>query len=303
MTTCLYRPFDWRPCYFSEVSMDYPRRDLVDHVFCRKNLCVLVPRQIGTSNWQHAGVAKHVAESCLVSTKTREQNYNFPLYLYPKSEKVDLFNTDETSAVPEGRRPNLAPTFVDELSEKTGLSFVADGNGDLKKTFGPEDAMAYIYAVLHSPAYRARYAEFLRIDFPRVPLTSNVDVFRALCALGTELIGLHLMEKIGPGMTAYPVDGENVMEKVRYTEPSEHQPGRVWINRDQYFEGVPEQVWDFHVGGYQVCQKWLKDRKGRTLSFQDIQHYQRIVSALSETIRLMSEIDNSIDASGGWPIN
>ena len=153
-------------------------------------------------------------------------------------------------------------------------------------------------------------------------MTSNADLFRDLCALGGELVGLHLMEKHGPSMTTYPVDGDHMVEKVRYTEPSPQpspkrgrgsaggkgcpegtgEGGRVWINKTQYFEGVPPEVWEFHIGGYQVCRKWLKDRKGRQLTYDDITHYQHIVSALAETIRIMAEIDETIDQHGGWPI-
>ena len=195
------------------------------------------------------------------------------------------------------------PDLVEDVAAKTGLSYIADRRGDLEVTFGPEDVMAYICAILHSATYRERYAEFLDIDFPRIPLTSSAGLFHALCSLGTELITLHLMDKTGPAITTYPINGGNVVEKVKYTEPKEGQPGCVWINKDQYFEGVPEEVWNFHVGGYQVCQKWLKDRKGRTLDFQDIQHYQHIVSALSEIIHLMAEVDAAIDNYGSWPIS
>ena len=185
------------------------------------------------------------------------------------------------------------------------MQFIADGKGDLQVTFGPEDIFNYMYAVFHSPAYRERYAEFLKIDFPRLPLTSNVELFRALCGLGERLVGLHLMEKFGPGqaMPGFPIKGDDRVEKVEYTQAADEQEmGRVWINRTQYFEGVAPDVWAFHVGGYQVCQKWLKDRKGRVLANSDKRHYQRIVAALAETITLMQKVDAAIDECGGWPI-
>ena len=185
----------------------------------------------------------------------------------------------------------------------TGILPVHGQDGHGTETFGPEDVFDYMYAVFHSPTYRSRYAEFLKIDFPRLPLTSKKKLFRKLCALGEELVNLHLMEKHGPEMTAYPVNGDHLVDKIRYKEPDKNNPkGRVWINKTQYFEGVPPEVWEFHVGGYQVCRKWLKDRKGRNLTYDDQKHYQHIVSALSETIRLMSEIDKAIDNHGGWPI-
>jgi REP element-mobilizing transposase RayT len=173
----------------------------------------------------------------------------------------------------------------------------------VRGTFGPEDIFDYMYAVFHSPTYRSRYAEFLKIDFPRLPLTSKLELFRELCALGEELVGLHLMEKHAPIFTKYPVAGDNRVEKVRYTEPGQGAPtGRVWINKEQYFDNVPPEVWEFHIGGYQVCEKWLKDRKGRQLSYDDLTHYQHIVSALAETIRIMAEIDKTINTHGAWPI-
>lgn len=160
-----------------------------------------------------------------------------------------------------------------------------------------------MYAVFHAPTYRARYAEFLKIDFPRLPLTANADLFRALCRLGERLVGLHLMEKIGKITTRYPELGNNRVEKIDYTCPaSEPEQGRVWISKTQYFEGVRPEVWEFHIGGYPVCSKWLKDRKGRRLEFNDIQHYQRIVAALGETITLMEKSDKAIEDHGGWPI-
>jgi predicted helicase len=165
--------------------------------------------------------------------------------------------------------------------------------------FGPEDIFHYAYAVFHSPEYRTRYAEFLKIDFPRLPLTSDVGLFATLCELGAELVALHLMRH--PGLdrfiTRYPEDGDHVVESgfPKY----DAETGRLYINKTQYFEGVPEDVWQFHVGGYQVLEKWLKDRRGRQLSFDDLRHYQRIVVALVGTMRIMELIDEAIPA---WPI-
>ena len=292
LVRCLYRPFDHRYCYFSEVTMDYPRRELIDHVFEKENLCLLVPRQIGTLNWHHTFAAKQVAESCAISTKTKEQNYVFSLYLYPTNS---LFDTGV-------RRPNLSPEFTAAFAEKVGLEFIGDGKGNLTSTFGPEDVFHYIYAVFHAPSYRERYAEFLKIDFPRVPLTSNLGLFRTLTAHGETLVALHLMERVGSPISSYPVDGDNTVDKVSFSENEDGKTGRVYLNQTQYFDGVPLTVWNFHVGGYQVCQKWLKDRKGRTLSYDDLRHYGFIVSALFETIGVMGELDTAIEAAGGWPL-
>ncbi|NIA14644.1 MAG: DNA methyltransferase, partial [Nitrospiraceae bacterium] len=170
--------------------------------------------------------------------------------------------------------------------------------GDLKKTFGPEDVFHYIYTVFHSPTYRERYAAFLKMDFPRVPLTSKRPLFRKLCELGARLVKLHLVEDVPEGSVTFPEAGGNKVEKPRYVDAEQ----RVYVNDTQYFGNVPVEVWEFHVGGYQVCHKWLKDRKGRLLSFDDIHHYVKIVSALGETISVMKAIDTAVNRHGGWPL-
>ena len=232
-------------------------------------------------------------------------NYLFLLYLYPEKKKEKTLWDIYEVGPGEGRRPNLASEFTGQVAAKLAMGFVPDGWGNLETTFGPEDVFHYMYAVFHSPAYRVRYAEFLKIDFPRLPLTGQPELFRKLCRLGRELTGLHLLESHPTRLTHFPLAGTNMVEIVRYTppgQPNEKDPGRVWINSLQYFEGVLPDVWEFQVGGYQVCQKWLKDRKGRALSYDDIQHYHSIVAALSETIRLKAEIDTIIEDAGGWPL-
>jgi predicted helicase len=162
---------------------------------------------------------------------------------------------------------------------------------------------SYIYAVFYSPSYRERYAEFLRIDFPRLPLSSDKKLFAMLAAKGEQLVGLHLLESpaVQQLVTEFPISDGNGVERryPKYVEPSEDTQGRVYINKTQYFEGVDPEVWEFQIGGYQVLDKWLKDRRGRTLSWEDIQHYQRVVVALRETMRVMEEIDQIIP---GWPL-
>ncbi|MCK4627819.1 MAG: transposase [Sedimentisphaerales bacterium] len=163
-------------------------------------------------------------------------------------------------------------------------------------TFGPEDVFHYIYAVFHSPEYRKRYAEFLKIDFPRVPMPEGKVLFRKLCATGEKLVKLHLMEadilEDQDNWTDFDIEGSGIVEKgyPKYVVHADRpQKGKVYINADQYFEGVKPDVYEFHIGGYQVCEKWLKDRRERKLSYEDITHYQKIVLALGETIRLMNE--------------
>ncbi len=155
-----------------------------------------------------------------------------------------------------------------------------------EKNFSPIDLLDYIYAVLHSPNYREKYQEFLKIDFPRVPYPQDQNSFWQLIKLGGELRKIHLLEGeiFEKLITTYPIDGDNKVEKICY------ESEKVKINQSQYFQGVAPNVWEFFIGGYQPAQKWLKDRKDKILGFEEILHYQKIIVALSETDRLMKEI-------------
>ncbi len=287
----LYRPFDIRwTVYDSNVAV-HRRERVMRHMLAGENLGFCTNKEVN-GDFHHVLCSRDLINDCTVSLQTKERTYLFPIYLYSTKREVasGLYKAEE-------RRPNLNPEFIKAFSEKLGLAFVEDVKGDLEVTFGPEDIFNYSYAVFHSPTYRTRYAEFLKIDFPRLPLTSDRELFKALVTKGAELVSLHLMESAMPkdAIIKYPVTGSNVVDKVRYDEANK----RVYINKNQYFEGVSPEIWNFHVGGYQVCQKWLKDRKGRTLSYDELTHYQRIIVALKETIRLMGEIDALIP---NWPI-
>ncbi len=184
------------------------------------------------------------------------------------------------------RKPNLSPEIVKKFSQNVGLTFTNEKETK-ENTFAPIDVLDYIYAVLHSPTYREKYKEFLKIDFPRIPYPKDKDTFWKLVKLGGQIRSIHLLESpiVEQYITQYPEDGNNVVAKVKY------EKGRVYINETQYFENVPQKAWEFYIGGYQPAQKWLKDRKERTLEFDDILHYQKIIVALSETDRLMNEIN------------
>jgi len=292
IVSCSYRPFDWRYCYFSDVAMDYPRRELINHVSGKENITILLIRQMQDKvPYSHVLCSIHPSIDRVFSC-SRGAATVFPLYLYPTDTilKEEEFTT---------RRPNLAPEFINDLAQKLGLEFFPDGKGDQIKTFAPEDIFNYIYATFHSPTYRQRYAEFLKIDFPRVPLTSNKQLFWELATKGDRLVQLHLMKETGTEISNYPIDGSNLVEQVKYNETQQ----QIWINDQQYFANIPNHIWNFYIGGYQVCQKWLKDRKGRELSFDDLVHYQNIISILGETIEIMSDIDQIITKHGGFPFS
>ncbi|MGD0897891.1 MAG: type ISP restriction/modification enzyme [Thermoguttaceae bacterium] len=293
VTRYLYHPCDTRFLLYHPSMVDWPRTDVMRHLQ-QPNLALCVGRAglVTSGSWDLVFCTQQICDHNLFY---RGSSLNLPLYLYPNGNlPPDLF------AHENGLAANLSAKFVDAIRSKLGLQFVSEKGGDLRKTVGPEDIFHYAYAVLHSPTYRARYAEFLKIDFPRLPLTTDVELFRALVAKGADLVTFHLLEspKLQDFVTDWAIKGDDVVEKLQYTEKG----GRVWINKTQYFGGVPKAVWEFHVGGYQVCDKWLKDRKGRKLTYEDTQHYQKIVVALNETIRLMAEIDEMIGQHGGWPL-
>jgi len=304
----LYRPFDVRYTYYTGKTKGFhcrPRREVMHHMLAGENVGLSTTRSIEIGRgWEHIFCTSQLTQLHTVSIK--EVNYLFPLYLYPDRFVPTLFDTKEpTSNTPSNRQPNIAPTFITELAEKLTLQFVPNGKGNLQKTFGPEDIFNYLYAIFHSPTYRRRYMEFLKDDFPRLPLTSQINLFRALCSLGGDLVALHLMQKKPSGIPNFNISGNDTIDTVRYTEPGEDtEQGRVYINKEQYFEGIPLEVWEFEIGGYQICERWLKDRKSKRpkLEYDDIRHYQQIVAALADTMRLMGEIDSTIIEYGGWPI-
>jgi predicted helicase len=303
----LYRPFDTRMIVYDSRVVVRMRSEVMKQMLIGSNIGIAIPRRVETVGpWQHIMVSDKILEHVAVSLKTIDSL--LPLYLHQSSPEISS-RQDQFAESPlkypikNNRIPNLNPDFVSAFASRLGLSFVSDGHGDLSSTFGPEDIFHYIYAVFHSPTYRQRYAEFLKIDFPRMPMTASPELFRKLCLLGEELVALHLLESpyLSQLVTRYPVVGDNIVEKgfPKFVSYEEKAPGYVYINKAQYFEGVPKEVWEFHVGGYQVCEKWLKDRRGRQLSFDDLMHYQKVVVALKETMRLMAEIDKAIP---GWPI-
>ncbi|HEY9863985.1 MAG TPA: type ISP restriction/modification enzyme [Candidatus Obscuribacterales bacterium] len=279
-TYCLYRPFDRRNYYHHDNLVERPRNEVMRHLLAGNNIAIYTSRQIISDSWRHSLVTNNLTDDCYVSNKSRERGYIFPLYLYPDTE-----NAQGTLFIE--RTPNLSQKFLQAIREKLGYIPT------------PEAIFYYIYAIFHSPTYRQIYAEFLKIDFPRLPLTSNEKLFKNLAIKGEELVKLHLMEsqQLNRLITKYQGEGDNNVTEVTYKP----QQQRIYINKTRYFEGIPPEIWGFKIGGYQVLDKWLKDRKkaNRSLSFDDILHYQKIVVVLTATLNIMQEIDKIIP---DWPI-
>lgn len=303
-----------------------PRPEVMQHMVGGNNIALISARSNQSPSMDH-----FYCTNLIVETKCGErtaQSTTFPLWLKPSAgESHRRPNMDRNWAegvgqalkltyedgIPRGQQGSLGKDFIQPKAEQIGLLDTPwNGRGDLAKTFGPRDLFDYIYAVLHAPTYRSRYAEFLKSDFPRIPTPGTRAIFAALLSLGRELVALHLLKPDEAPVLKNPQDirfagtGEARVGK-GYPEYSN---GKVMINDTRWFEDVPKATWDFHVGGYQPCEKWLKDRAakggkkqsdGRVLTDEDILHYRRMVTALTETRRLMAEIDKVIEAHGGWP--
>jgi hypothetical protein len=327
ITKILYRPFDSRETCYTGQSRGFhcmPRHDVMRHFFGWKpnfGICTTRSVEIG-QGWHHVFATDQLIQ--LHSVSLKEVNYVFPFFLYPngKLPEEDLFPHGN------GRRPNLSAKFVKQFCERLHCKFVPEGPGrESKREVGAECIFYYAYAIFHSPTYRERYADLLRADFPRVPLTSNLELFRELSGLGFWLVDLHARRQGAHKPLVFPVKGTDEVcaprfesvaslvipgaKRMRSSTPCgkvdtgswpDMKAGRVWINDQQYFEPVAEAAWTFPIGGYLPAQKWLKDRIGRKLGFDEQEEYQGIVWALMLTKRFMGEIDACVNQHGGWPL-
>jgi hypothetical protein len=324
-----YRPFDERVTAYNNQIAVHLRNRVSQHMLSGDNLGLISTRQRSQSvgHWANAFVAEKIIESTSISKKTKEINYLFPLWLKPSVgephrrpnfdrnwalDLADSLGLTYEDGIPRGQQGSLGRDFIQPKPEQMGLLETPwDGRGDLANTLGPRDLFDYIYAVLNAPGYRSRYAEFLKSAFPRIPTPGTRALFAALIAQGRELVALHLL-KAGdaPILTTPEIrfagTGTTRVEK-GYPQ---YENGKVKINATRWFEDVPRDTWAFAVGGYTPCEKWLKDRagkggksprEGRILSDDDILHYRRMVVALTETCRIMAEIDGVIAQHGGWP--
>jgi len=278
----LYRPFDVRYTYYTGRSRGFicmPRPEVMRHMLAGENLALITSRLTKGESFQHAQVTCNIVEVICMSPKTSNNGFVFPLYLYPDAERDDLFSKHE----PSERQPNLNTELVRKLAEAYG------------EEPSPEDVFHYVYAVLYAPSYREKYAEFLRIDFPRIPFTSDYELFRKMSKLGRRLVDLHLLRspELDPPIARFQGEGDGKVQTGKKGLRYDPESARVYINETQYFEGVPPEVWEYQIGGYQVCHKWLKDRKGRALSLHEIRTYCRIITALAKTIEIQEHIDKT----------
>lgn len=278
LVPCLYRPFDRRWLFCHPTVIERGREEVMRHMLADENVALHTGRAgqvVGGDTWSLAYCAHHIAD---FNAFYRGGILILPLYLYSLGDRRDLLTTHR----PSERRPNLNPELVATLAKAYG------------QEPSPEEIFHYVYAVLYAPSYREKYAEFLRLDFPRIPFASDPELFKKMAALGERLVELHLLRspELDPPLTRFQGEGDGKVivsgkKGLRYDAERE----RVYINGSQYFSPVSPEVWAYPIGGYQVCHKWLKDRKDRTLTLDEIRTYCRIVTALAQTINIQQAID------------
>lgn len=276
----LYRPFDVRHTYYTGRSRGFicmPRPEVMQHMLAGENLALCIGRQgqvVGAGEWNLIYCSQSIEDFNLFY---RGGNVNFPLYIYPTADRDDLFAQLE----PTERQPNLNPNLLVALEKAHGSQS------------SPEAIFHYIYATLHAPTYREKYAESLRIDFPRIPFTSDKALFAQLASLGKRLTDLHLLTspELNPPVCRFEGEGDAMVARTKtqgfYYAPDEC---RMYINKTQYFGSISPEVYEYRIGGYQVCDKWLKDRKKRRLDLDDIRTYCRMVTAIGITIGIQQEL-------------
>ncbi|MGA9111846.1 MAG: type ISP restriction/modification enzyme [Smithella sp.] len=280
-----YRPFDNRYIFYHESLVERTRHDVMQHML-QSNLALLTCRQISSDIWQHSLISSWMIDDSLISNRTKERTYIYPLYLYKEKEskkshfKMLMLFEPEAVYDSENRIPNIDKDVYEKL------------NKTFKKKLTPEEILYYIYAVFYSNIYREKYAEFLKIDFPRVPFAADYKVFSKMSDIGKQLTDLHLMKSdvLNKPIVKYQGKGDNDrIEKIIYSE----EERKIYINKEKYFDNVSPELWNYQIGGYQVLQKYLKYRKDRNMD--DPRYYCRIVTAIDKTISLQNQIDEIYD--------
>ena len=279
-----YRPFDNRFLYYNENFVERSRTEVMQHFIENDNIGLVIGRQghvVGNMQWNLIYTTNSITD---LNIFYRGGGMLFPLYKYPKADGQQKIEQSQK------RIPNINMENANKFASHLGLTFTTEKESN-EETFAPIDILDYIYAFLHSPSYREKYKEFLKIDFPRIPYPKNQESFWQLVKLGGEIRNLHLLESetVEEYITQYPIQGSNEVVKPIFKD------GRVHINDEQYFDSVPQLAWEFYIGGYQPAQKWLKDRKGQVLNSEDLMHYQKIIVALVETDRLMKGVDEILN--------
>jgi len=281
-----YRPYDNRYVFYNANAIGRGRRNVMKHMLVDENQAIVIGRQgmvTGSTNWDVIFSSKNIVDKNLFR---RGGSTVFPMFIY----------RDESLLHENNKTANLSSEFIKIIEKKLNLKFILE-NGDLSTTVSTDNVFQYIYALLHSTAYRERYADFIKADFPKVQITSNKHLFSEICKFGKCLLELHIENNPSKVLCTFPEEGNQLVETVKYTN------SKVWINDKQYFDNVSLEVWDYTVGGYNVCNRWLKERVGYTLDYNELTTYMKIVSNISCTNDIMRSINDLIDKNGGFPLN
>ncbi len=301
----LYRPFDIRYTYYTGRSRGFlcmPRPEVMQNMLLGNNIGISVSRSVRGAPWRDVFVSTIITEFGLIATRPGNTAPLFPLYIYEKKKNKIL------------RSSNLTNKAISIFSKKLGMKFTYKERNNINNSFNSEDIFNYIYSILHSQKFRKRYAEFLKIDFPYIPITKNIEFFKQLTKLGADLVALHTLNSNSLPLKdiVHFIEGSNGKQMGKFNRDC-YKNGKIFIdlnrkNDGSYFNGIPEDVWNFFIGSYQVCYKWLYNKsvkgkkKGKLLTKNDIQSFKKIVIAIKNTIQLREKIDKLIDEYGGWPI-
>ena len=278
----LYKPFDFRFTYWTGRTkgfLAYPRREVMQHVIGHENIGLIFNRQIAGKSVSHFGVSNLPIGHGTFYLGNKGQDYFAPLYIY----NDDLLSSERSS--------NVSDEFIRQFTSRVPIQI---------DTHFPESLLGYIYAIFHSNSYRSKYSEYIKLDFPRVPLPISKKLFESLSRIGDKIVKAHLL-KLSPsdssGIKFNGIPNKSVIESVSWSDNT------LWINKDRSagFSGIKEPIWNFEMGGYQVLKRWLEAREGQKVKREDIEHCLKITLAIFETTHLMAEIDKVIDAHGGWP--
>ena len=294
-----YRPFDTRNIYYVPWMIDWPRREVMQHMVGGSNVGLVFMRQVAMGRqYSHFGVTRNIVDARMFYSNKGTVSLA-PLFLRQPGELVCASSAVGSAEFPGIHVPNFAPAFIQQIEVQTSLAFTSEPRGDMAKEFGPEDAFAYIYGVFSSPKFRELYDAHLKRDFPRIPLPHSRKLFSEIATIGHRLVELQLLE-------ANELDGESI-RLIGSAEPMveavEWGGGMAWLNKAQTvgFDGISELVWQFNLGGRQVCEAWLKERRGHSLSQAEVLHYKKMVESLSQSIDLMKRVDDVVEQCGGWP--
>ena len=277
-----YRPFDERYTYYTGYSKGFhcmPRNDVMKYMLGGKNIAINICRQTNTSKWSHVFVTNNLTEGHIYGGC--EISYTMPLFKWGNQISSNV---------------NLNIDLIKKLEETYKVHFKENVLSKLSNKLTAKEILYYIYAVLNSNSFRKKFGSLLKIDFPRVPFVKNKKYFNKLSKFGEQLVIYHTLDRKIESPVNFPKTGSDIIDQIKFDE------NKIWINNNQYFDSIPIKTWNFQIGGYMPAQKWLKTRKGKKLTYDELVTYQMIIGRILKTIEIQSKIDKTIENMGGWDL-